>query len=223
MSFTFPNEYHGMSYELNWSLAKTGVVPQGLSFRNLKAAELSQAGGSIKTDAPKVVDFENAIEREVKAQLGGEKVTRYVQDCALGALASNEIHARIVSDSSAAALAFHTLCSRTKKVPLPEYEADVEVLHVTSLGSRGSFITMNPKTKQIFMAGSFNAGAVVKMIASMSTDFFLHKGTLPLWGPGKAGETVFCSLGFDAGSMPVKHGFAISTAGFCRLFMGSVR
>jgi hypothetical protein len=213
----------GVSYDLNWSLCKVGVVGLGPSFRNLRADDLKAKGGSVKSDAPKVVAWDKEIDRELKAQLGSAEATRYVQDAALGAMAANEVTVRMVSDSPAAALAFRTLMSRTKPADVSDWVSEASVLHVSSLGSRGSIITYNKKANQILMAGSFNAGALVDMLSSSTTDLFLNKGVLPLWGPGDAGGTVYCSTGFDAGSAKVKSGFAISGSGCCRLFMGSVQ
>jgi hypothetical protein len=225
LDILFPRESpeNGFSYDLNWSLCKTGIVPQGKAFRNLKVAELQKAGGAANTDAPKVIPWDAAFENELKSHLGSAKTTCYVQDCALGAITANEVQARIVTDSAAAAVAFYTLCSRTKAVPVHKQELDVVVIHASALGSRGPVISINPKTKEILMAGTINAAALVQMMEEASNDAFLSKGVLPLWGPGdENNETVYMQSGFDAGASKVKHGFAYSRAGFCRLFMGSV-
>jgi len=224
LEYEFPRENPaaGLSYALNWSLCKFNVVPQGKSFRNLKAPELAKAGGTAKTDVPQVVPYDKAMETEVQNALGAETVTRYVWDCALGALAANEVPVRIISDSPAAALAFHTLCSRTKALPLPEVNSPVSVLHISSLPSvKGPTVTVNPQSKQIIMVGSIHSGVLVEKLTELCADEFLSVGVLPLLGPGDAGGTAFCSPGGAAGAAKLKHGSALSPAGYCRLFMGS--
>lgn len=220
LSYEFPRERPGLNYAINWSLCKTGVVPLGQSFRNLKPDDLKKLGGSFKTDAPKVVPFDKEIDRDLTAQLGSEAVTRYIQDSALGALAANEVTCRLVTDSPAVALAFRTLMSRSKLVPADVYLEQISVLHVSSLGSRGSIIAYNAKENQILMAGSFNANALVEMLASCTSDLFHNQGVLPIFGAGDAGGTAYCSHGVGVGK--IKDGFALSAAGFCRLYMGSV-
>mmetsp|Transcript_62794 Transcript_62794/g.130561 ORF Transcript_62794/g.130561 Transcript_62794/m.130561 type:complete len:442 (-) Transcript_62794:87-1412(-) len=217
----YPNEdpANGLSYDLNWSICGSGVVPQGLAFRNLKSAQLQAAGGLNSIEAPQELPFSKEIDKEVTEGLGENGLTLYVQDMALGALLANEVPVRIVSDSAAAASMFKDLCSTTRPRYLPEYQEAACVL-LLSKTKFGPFVSTDPKEKTIYVGGTINASAVVPALQQFTTDAFLEKGVLPLWGSGGA-DAVFLSDGFEDGAT-VKHGFAYSSAGFCRMFMGSV-
>lgn len=219
----FPNEdpENGISYDLNWSICGSGVVPQGLAFRNLRTPQLEAAGGPSSLSAPKSLPFSKDIDREVTEGLGEHGIKLYVQDMALGALLANEVPVRIVTDSAAAALMFKNLCSTTRTVHLQEYQEAACVLLLANQKSGGEpFISVDGKQKTVYMGGTMNASSLVPALAELSTDAFLQKGVLPLWGSGDA-DCVFLSSGFENDSV-VKHGFAYSSAGFCRMFMGSV-
>jgi len=219
----YPNEdpENGISYDLNWSICGSGVVPQGLAFRNLRAPQLSAAGGVSSMGEPKSLPFSKEIDREVTEGLGEHGIKLYVQDMALGALLANEVPVRIVTDSAAAALMFKNLCSTTRTVHLQEYQEAVCVLLLGNQKSGGEpFISVDGKEKTVYMGGTINASQLVPVLAELSTDAFLQKGVLPLWGAGDT-ECVYLSSGFEEGAT-VKHGFAYSPSGFCRMFMGSV-
>lgn len=218
--FPRENASKGLSYELNWSLCGSGVVPQGKSFRNLKVAELAKLGGTSKEDVPKAVPWTSALEQEVTAYLGSENVTRYVQDSALGALLSNEVPVRIVSDSAAATLNFKTWLSTTKTIPLPQFQEAVTVLVAANFTSKGPIISYGPKSKMIIIAGTANLEPLLDFFPQASAEAFLALNVLPLWG-SLVGGNFFVSKGFDANAT-IKHGTAFSAAGFCRLFMGSI-
>jgi hypothetical protein len=221
-TIVFPRENaaEGLSYELNWSLCGSGVVPQGKSFRNLKAAELAKLGGTSKVEAPKVVPWTSALEQEVTAYLGSEKVTRYVQDSALGALLANEVPVRIVSDNPAATLEFKTWLSTTRTIPLPQFQEAVTVLVAANFTSNGPIISYGPKSKTIIIAGTSNLEKLLDFFPQATAEAFLARNILPLWGSLVDGN-LFASKGFDANAT-VKHGASFSAAGFCRLFMGSI-
>jgi len=197
----WPNEKpaEGVSYDLNWSICGSGVVPLGKAFRNMRLPELK-------------------VEKEVKGVLGSNSATLYVQDCALGTVLGNEVPVRIVTDSAAAAAMFKTLCAAARTVPLPEYSEDVTVLHTSAASS--PYISSSKPKKTVLMGGSFNAGALVKHIAAISGDAFLARGVLPMFGAG-ADNVVYLSAGFESGAV-VSSGFSYSSAGFCRLYAGAV-
>ena len=215
----WPNEKpaEGVSYDLNWSICGSGVVPLGKAFRNMRLPELKAAGGSAATAAPAEVAFAT-VEKEVKGVLGSSSATLYVQDCALGTVLGNEVPVRIVTDSAAAAAMFKTLCAAARTVPLPEYSEDVTVLHTSAASS--PYISSSKPKKTVLMGGSFNAGALVKHIAAISGDAFLARGVLPMFGAG-ADNVVYLSAGFESGAV-VSSGFSYSSAGFCRLYAGTV-
>jgi hypothetical protein len=214
----WPNEKPdaGVSYELNWSICGSGVVPLGKAFRNLRLPELMAAGGSSDTSTPEEVAF-GSVEKEVKSALGDSSTTLYVQDCALGTVLGNEVPVRIVTDNAAAAASFKTLCAAARTVPLPEYEEDVTVL--LSSAASSPYIASNKGKKMVLMGGSFNAGALIKHIEAISSDAFLARGVLPMFGSG-ADNVVYLGPGFESGAV-VQHGFSFSGAGFCRLYAGS--
>eukprot|EP00802_Teleaulax_amphioxeia_P005228 Tamp_05232.p1 GENE.Tamp_05232~~Tamp_05232.p1 ORF type:complete len:422 (+),score=124.54 Tamp_05232:2-1267(+) len=214
----WPNEKpaDGVSYELNWSICGSGVVPLGKAFRNMRLPELAAAGGSGDTTAPAEVAFAS-VEKEVKGALGDSSTTLYVQDCALGTVLGNEVPVRIVTDNAAAAAMFKTLCAAARTVPLPEYEEDVTVLHTS--GASSPYIASSKAKKTVLMGGSFNAGALVQHIAAISGDAFMARGVLPMFGAG-ADNVVYLSAGFESGAV-VPNGFSYSSAGFCRLYGGS--
>ena len=203
----------GVSYDLNWSICGSGVVPLGRAFRNTRLPDLAAAGGSSDTSAPEEVSYAS-VEKQVTETLGDSSATLYVQDCALGTLLSNELPIRIVTDNAAAAAMFKTLCPAARTVPLPEYEEDVTVLHTSAASS--SYIASNKSKKTVLMGGSFNAEALMKHVKNISSDAFLTRGVLPLFGSG-ADNVVYLSDGFASGAA-VKHGFSYSSAGFCRLY-----
>ena len=95
----------GVSYELNWSICGSGVVPLGKAFRNMRLPELAAVGDSCGSGAPSEASFAS-VEKEVTGALGGSSTTLYVQDCALGTVLSNEVPVRIVTDNAAAAAMF---------------------------------------------------------------------------------------------------------------------
>lgn len=214
----WPNEKPdaGVSYELNWSICGSGVVPLGKAFRNLRLPELMAAGGSGDTSTPEEVAFAS-VEKEVKSALGDSSTTLYVQDCALGTVLGNEVPVRIVTDNAAAAAYFKTLCAAARTVPLPEYEEDVTVL--LSSAASSPYIASNKGKKMVLMGGSFNAGALIKHIEAISSDAFLARGVLPMFGSG-ADNVVYLGPGFESGAV-VQHGFSFSGAGFCRLYAGT--
>lgn len=206
----------GVSYELNWSICGSGVVPLGKAFRNMRLPELAAAGGSDDTSTPEEVNFAS-VEKEVKSALGDSSATLYVQDCALGTVLGNEVPVRIVTDNAAAAASFKTLCAAARTVPLPEYEEDVTVL--LSSAASTPFIASSKGKKAVLMGGSFNAGALIKHIEAISSDAFLARGVLPMFGSG-LDNVVYLGPGFESGAV-VQHGFSFSSAGFCRLYAGS--
>ena len=215
----WPNEKpaEGVSYDLNWSICGSGVVPLGKAFRNMRLPELKAAGGSAATAAPAEVAFAK-VEQEIKGVLGSISATLYVQDCALGTVLGNEVPVRIVTDSAAAAAMFKTLCAAARTVPLTEYSEDVTVLHTSTASS--PYISSSKPKNTVLMGGSFNAGALVKHIAAISGDAFLARGVLPMFGAG-ADNVVYLSAGFESGAV-VSSGFSYSSAGFCRLYAGTV-
>jgi hypothetical protein len=214
----WPNEKPdaGVSYELNWSICGSGVVPLGKAFRNLRLPELEAAGGSGDTSTPEEVAFAS-VEKEVKSALGDSSATLYVQDCALGTVLGNEVPVRIVTDNAAAAASFKTLFAAARTVALPEYEEDITVLLSSAAGA--PFIASSKGKKTVLMGGSFNAGALIKHIEAISGDAFLARGVLPMFGSG-ADNVVYLGSGFESGAV-VQHGFSFSSAGFCRLYAGS--
>ena len=218
--FPRENPAAGLSYELNWSLCGSGVVPQGKSFRNLKSAELVKLGGLAKSDSPQVVAWTSTLEQEVTGYLGSENITRYVQDSALGALLVNEVPVRIVSDSASAALEFKTWLSTTKLVPLPRFKEAVTVLVAVGLSTKGPIISYDAKSKTIIIAGTSNLEKLLDFLPQASTEAFVGLNVLPLWG-SLVDNNLFVSKGFDTNAA-IKHGVAYSAAGFCRLFMGSI-
>ena len=221
-TLVFPREdpTSGLSYELNWSLCGSGVVPQGKSFRNLKSAELAKLGGSTKTDNPQVVPWTSALEQEVTGYLGSEKIIRYVQDSALGALFANEVPVRMITDSAATALQFRTWLSTSKLVPLPDYQEAVTVLVAVDLSSKGPIISFDPKSKTVIIAGTSNLEKLLDYFPQATADAFVGGHILPLWG-SLVGSSMLVSKGFDAGAT-IKHGTAFGAGRFCRLFMGSI-
>jgi len=129
----------------------------------------------------------------------------------------NEVPVRIVTDNAAAAAYFKTLCAAARTVPLPEYEEDVTVL--LSSAASSPYIASNKGKKMVLMGGSFNAGALIKHIEAISSDAFLARGVLPMFGSG-ADNVVYLGPGFESGAV-VQHGFSFSGAGFCRLYAGT--
>jgi hypothetical protein len=218
--FPRENPAGGINYQLNWSLCGSGVVPQGKSFRNLKISELSKLGGLTKSDAPKVVPWSAALEQEVTAYLGSDTITRYVQDSALGALQTNEVPVRLVTDSAATALEFKTWLSATKVVPLPKYKEAVTVLIAVGLSTKGPIISYDAKSKTIVVAGTSSLEKLLDFFPQASVEAFVGLNVLPLWG-SLVSNNLFTSKGFDTDAT-IKHGVAYSAAGFCRLFMGSI-
>jgi len=84
----WPNQKpaEGVSYELNWSICGSGVVPLGKAFRNLRLPELAAVGGSsLDTSVPAEAVYAT-VEKQVKESLGSASTTLYVQDCALGTM-----------------------------------------------------------------------------------------------------------------------------------------
>ena len=203
----------GVSYELNWSICGSGVVPLGKAFRNMRLPELAAVGDSCGSGAPSEASFAS-VEKEVTGALGDSSTTLYVQDCALGTVLSNEVPVRIVTDNAAAAAMFKTLCAAARTVPLPEYEEDITVLHTSMVSS--DYIASHKGKKTVLMGGSFNAEALAKHIQAISSDAFLARGVLPLFGSG-ADNVVYLGEGFADGAI-VQHGFSYSGAGFCRLY-----
>jgi len=212
----WPNQKpaEGESYELNWSICGSGVVPLGKAFRNLRLPELAAAGGSLlDTSAPGDAVYAT-VEKGVKESLGSASNTLYVQDCALGTMLANEVPIRIITDNAAAAAAFKTFCAAARTVPLPKYEEDVTVL-LSSVAS-SPYIASSKAQKTVLMGGSFNTEALAKHVAAIASDSFLDRGVLPMFGSG-AHNVVYLGAGFESGAI-VKYGFSFSSAGFCRLY-----
>lgn len=212
----WPNQKpaEGVSYELNWSICGSGVVPLGKAFRNLRLPELAAVGGSsLDTSVPAEAVYAT-VEKQVKESLGSASTTLYVQDCALGTMLANEVPIRIVTDDAAAAAAFKTFCAAARTVPLPEYEEDVTVL--LSSAASAPYIASSKAQKTVVMGGSFNTETLAKHVAAIASDSFLARGVLPMFGSG-ADNVVYLGAGFESGAV-VQHGFSFSSAGFCRLY-----
>jgi hypothetical protein len=60
----------GVSYDLNWSICGSGVVPLG----GKRLPELKAAGGSAATAAPAEIAFAK-VKQEIKGALGSQAVT----------------------------------------------------------------------------------------------------------------------------------------------------
>ena len=218
---TFPNEKpeEGNSYALNWSLNDSGVTPFEGAFRNLKPSALAAAGGTLSLAEPKEVKFtKKPLYKSVIAKL--ESRVLYVQDSALGTLADNELHVRIISDNAATVAPFKALCATARSGDLTVYKEDVTVLSLTAEDTEWGqeFVASSKAEKVIVMHGQLNANTLIKHMSVITTDAFLAKGVLPLWGSGGP-EVVYLSAGFESVSH-IQHGFAWSEAGFCRLLMG---
>ena len=125
-------------YAVNWSLTEDGVTPQGDAYRNARTQLLStRLGAKVeggKVETPKVVyagaykvleagdgiahgAFTDLLAEQQKFFSSGVEV--FVEDAGLGALSSARVGVRIVTDSSALALAVRSLL-----IPVPDRPVD---------------------------------------------------------------------------------------------------
>jgi len=218
--YLFPNEdiEKGVCYALNWSLNASSITPSGKSFRNLKLNELEAKGGMSKLYDPAVLPFTKQIDTDVTTYLEKAGVL-YVQDCALGALSTNEIPVRIISDNPAAAAMFAKLCCPTRKVPLNMYQEDVTV-YLAAETNLGPFISVDKPNRRIMMGGTIKANELVKKMARSSVNAFLARNILPLWGSMENNTIYLAHPGPHVGGFS---GFSYTPSGFCRLLNAEVQ
>lgn len=135
---TFPREREGNVYAVNWSLTEDGVTPVGDAYRNARVQLLSTRlgakveGGKVETakvtysGAYKVLEagegiahgaFADLLAEQQKAFSSGGEI--FVEDAGLGALSSARVGVRVVTDSSALALAVRSLL-----IPVPDRPVD---------------------------------------------------------------------------------------------------
>ncbi|EKX41471.1 hypothetical protein GUITHDRAFT_112442 [Guillardia theta CCMP2712] len=216
----FPDEdmEKGIWYDLNWSLNRSSITPTGRSFRNLKLKDLEAKGGMSKLYDPAVLPFTQQLENDIFSYLSNSEVL-YVQDCALGALSTNEIPVRIITDSPAAAAMFAKLCCPTRKIKLSDYREDVTV-YLASETNLGPFLSVDKPNRKILMGGTIKANELVKKMARSSVNAFLARNILPLWGSMENNTLYMAHPGPHVGGFS---GFSFSSSGFCRLLNAEVQ
>ncbi|KAK1262438.1 hypothetical protein QJS04_geneDACA008846 [Acorus gramineus] len=199
----------GVSYGLNWALARRGVIVKDKAFHNLKISELQQNGestterisglpilvkGKVSSGASEISKSQyNKLLKQVTSHISSISNV-FVQDGIIGSSPKCDAKVRIISDSPSAVLPFSNVLSRTSTRAVSHDSCPLTVYVSTSISqSAGETVGLGTKASKGFLAVDIedyslilcgkafaDASGTKDALAAVAAPLIVARGGIPL-------------------------------------------
>eukprot|EP00744_Colponema_vietnamica_P003114 GILI01004815.1.p1 GENE.GILI01004815.1~~GILI01004815.1.p1 ORF type:complete len:383 (+),score=156.32 GILI01004815.1:63-1211(+) len=194
-TLVFPREAEGVSYALNWAIAKDGVTPVNRAFGNLKTEELLKLAGKgavtavagSKAAATFVVGSNagsgvqkmdaktfNSLYSEVVSSLSNAQ-TVLVHDRAVGSFRKDDIAVRAITDNAASSLLLRNLLAPVPKREPGQFLHGVTIYVAPSVSASAPLVAVSVEKGQVIVAGTSSLAAIQDGVAQLAARVLLKR------------------------------------------------